>query len=299
MLYRMSLLTASVVMAFAATLAADDARISPPSDELRSDFRLAPYYKKAIVEGGFPIVASEHVSDFALREAEFLIDRMLEGRDDIRQALVKNRVRFAIMATTEMTCDIPEHSDLDPPAYWNKRARGLGSTPARPAVSCGEENLLALDGDPYRTENILVHEFGHAIHEMGMNTVDPTFDSRLDAVYHAALDDGLWRGTYAATNRMEYWAEGVQSWFDTNRVNDREHNDIGTREKLKDYDPRLAGLLAEVFVGNEWRYIKPTERKSLLHLSGFDRKQAAKFAWPAEVTRQFEEHEKSSQGKLQ
>ena len=67
----------------------------------------------------------------------------------------------------------------------------------------------------------------------------------------SALADGKWKGTYAAQNKEEYWAEGVQSWFDTNRSNDHEHNDIDTRDELKPYDPGLAALLAEVFGDNE------------------------------------------------
>jgi hypothetical protein len=197
------------------------------------------------------------------------------------------------MAPTEFTIDIPEHSDLKPAGYWNKRARGLGATGIRPAVSCGEENLLNYEGDPYRGENILVHEFGHAIHEMGMRDVDRTFDRRLNDTYKKAMSDGLWKSTYAATNRMEYWAEGVQSWFDCNRKADRsQHNGVNTREKLKEYDPPLAKLLEEVFKDNEWRYVRPDRRKEPGHLAGYDPKKAPKFAWPAEALRGFEEAQK-------
>ncbi len=28
---------------------------------------------------------------------------------------------------------------------------------------------------------------------------------------------GLWKGKYASVNHHEYFAEGVQSWFDDNR----------------------------------------------------------------------------------
>ena len=44
---------------------------------------------------------------------------------------------------------------------------------------------------------------------------------------------------YAATDEHEYWAEGVQSWFDTNRENDAIHNHVDTREELLEYDPAL------------------------------------------------------------
>jgi hypothetical protein len=88
--------------------------------------------------------------------------------------MAANKTRFTVMAHDEWTTDVPEHSDLRPPEYWDRRARGLGATRSRPSVSCGEENLLAMKGDPYSTENILIHEFAHAIHEMGLSTVDPT-----------------------------------------------------------------------------------------------------------------------------
>ena len=276
----------------AAIARANDPSVVAPPDELRRQLNLAPFYRKCVVEEGFAIVSSDKVSDFALREASYVVNSMLAGRDDVRQALVKNKVRLAVMAPTELTCDIPEHSDLTPPAYWNRRARGLGATSVRPAVSCGEENVLGFAGDPYATESILVHEFSHAIHIMGLNTVDPTFDQRLKEIYAQAMKEELWKGKYAATNHSEYWAEGVQSWFGTNRENDHDHNHVNTRDELKEYDPRLAKLVGETFPNNNWQYIRPDKRtEESAHLKGFDRAAAPKFAWPAEVVKAFDEHQ--------
>src|SRR6266850_958614 len=84
------------------------------------------------------------------------------------------------------------------------------TTFARPAVSGAEENLLNLRGDRYAKENILVHEFGHTFHEMGLNSIDRGFDQKLQEAYAAAKKKGLWKGHYAQTNHKEYWAEGVQ-----------------------------------------------------------------------------------------
>ena len=56
------------------------------------------------------------------------------------------------MAHNEYTTHIPEHRDLQPRLYWNRRARGLGATPERPAVSRGEENLLGYVNDPYASK---------------------------------------------------------------------------------------------------------------------------------------------------
>ena len=142
-------------------------------------FDLDPFYEQWIDVEGLPVVASAKVNPYAVKEAAYLIRQMIGHRQDVLQALAQNNVRFAVMAYNELTTQIPEHSDLQPDFYWDRRARGLGSTPARPAVSCGEENLLNYSGDPYSTENILVHEFAHAIHQMGLRTVDSSFDDRL------------------------------------------------------------------------------------------------------------------------
>jgi cyclophilin family peptidyl-prolyl cis-trans isomerase len=91
----------------------------------------------------------------------------------------------------------------------------------------------------------------------------------------------LWKNTYAATNHSEYWAEGVQSWFDDNAPPDALHNDIRTRAKLKEYDPTLAKLCQEVFGDGAWRYLRPAERKAeeRMHLPGYDPKHLPQFGW--------------------
>lgn len=263
----------------------------PPSTAVRKTFDLDPFYVQWIDVEGLPVVASAKVNPYAVREAAWLMRQVIGHRQDVLQALAKNNVRFAVMAYNELTTQIPEHSDLQPDYYWDRRARGLGSTPSRPAVSCGEENLLNYEGDPYSTENILVHEFAHAIHQMGLNTVDPSFDDRLKALYDAAVEKGLWENTYAITNKAEYWAEGTQSWFDTNRANDDQHNHVDTRDKLKEYDPALATLLTEVYGDTDWRYTQAVTRTHLVHLQGFNPETSPKFEWPAELIALHEFHQ--------
>src|SRR5437868_2466858 len=146
-------------------------KISPPSTELQSQLHLSPFYKKSLDDHGLFIISSEKPSDCALSEAAWIIDHVLANRDDLRAALVQANVRIVVMAYNEFTTDVPEHSHLRPPKdskltgkqYWDRRARGLGGTRTDPLTSCGEENLLNLKGDPYRGENILIHEFAHII----------------------------------------------------------------------------------------------------------------------------------------
>ncbi|MCS7266292.1 MAG: hypothetical protein NZ805_15850 [Armatimonadetes bacterium] len=221
--------------------------VTNPPQEVVKHFNLPPFYKKFVSANGIPIVGSEKVSDYALLEAAHIVNNMLAGRDDLRNAIIRNKIRVVVMAHNELTTEIPEHSDLQPKDYWDRRERGLGATKIRPATSCGEENLLCFPGDPYFDENILIHEFGHTIHEIALAEVDPTFDARLREAYKQAMKEGLWQGTYAATNHHEYWAEGVQIWFHANRTLAFEHNFVNTREQLRNYDPQLATLLEGVF----------------------------------------------------
>lgn len=271
-----------LALAFATgSLVSTNAEVLPVSDELREAFRLDPFYRKFVAVGRFPVVSSEKVTDAALIEAAAIVRGMLQHRDDIVEALSNARTRLAVMAASERTCDVPEHSDLAPREFWNRR--GLGPTHARPSVSCGEENLLNCKGDPYHQENILVHEFAHAIHLIGLEKIDPTFDARLRKTYSAAIEAGKWEGTYAAENHSEYWAEGVQSWFGTNREHDALHNHVNTREELLDYDPPLAALCREVFGDHPWQYRRADDpaRREEAHLKDLDRGQLPQFQWEA------------------
>lgn len=251
------------------------------------------FYTQTIDAHGYPICASERVSPYALKEAAYLIDLMLAKRPDVREAMIASGSRLCILAHDEFTTDQPEWAWLaelpvtDFPHiaakdYRDARARGMGGSHTDPFCSCAEENLLAYPGDPYAAECILIHEFAHNIHLRGLSNVDPTFDTRVKAAHDAAIAAGLWQGTYASVNHYEYFAEGVQSWFDNNRQNDHDHNHVNTRAELIEYDPALAELCREVFGDTELRYTKPNTRLTD-HLAGYDPSQAPTFAWPERV----------------
>ena len=253
------------------------------------------FYTQQVSAGGLPVVASARVSPYALQEAVYIIDCMLAKRPDVRTAMVKSGSRLCILAHDEFTTDQPEWAWLgDEPVpgfeaipirdYRDARARGMGGSQTDPYCSCAEENLLAYAGDPYSTENILIHELAHNIHLRGMSNIDPMFDSRVQAAYDAAMTEGLWKGKYASVNHHEYFAEGVQSWFDDNRENDHDHNHVNTRAELLAYDPRLAALCREVFGDTEFRYTKPTTRLTG-HLAGYDPSKSPKFVFPERLSK--------------
>ena len=254
-----------------------------------------PFYTQRITSDGFPIVASAKVNPFALKEAAYLVDLLLAKRPDVREAMIQSGSRLCVIAWNEFTTDQPEfarlaeekqteYPTLSGREFWDARARGLGGSETDPFCSCGEENLLCYPGDPYSAENILIHEFAHNIHLRGLNNVDATFDARLEATYAAAGKAGLWKGKYAGVNHHEYFAEGVQSWFDNNRENDHDHNHVNTRAELIEYDPGLAALCREVFGDTELKYTKPQTRLTG-HLAGYDPTLAPKFAWPERLVK--------------
>jgi len=252
------------------------AKVGPVPEALKLD----PFYKKYVDVVGIPVVSSERTTDAALLEAGYLLHLMVRDRPDMCQAMHDNGSRLVVMAAGEMTTDVPEFARMTPKDFWDRRARGMGGQPHRPVTTCGEENLLALDGDPYSTENIFIHEFAHAVHHMGMDYIDKTFDRKLNEIFERAMAKGLWKGKYAATNRAEYWAEAVQSYFGTNRAPDHDHNHVDTKKELEEYDPEVAALVSEVFKAADWTYVHPTKRGEQPHLKGLDRAKLPKFVWP-------------------
>ncbi|MDF1523939.1 MAG: hypothetical protein P1P87_14125, partial [Trueperaceae bacterium] len=219
---------------------------------------LDAFYTKYCVAGGVAIVASDEVPDAALRRAQAVVAAMLAPvRADAVAAIHEARVRVGVIGVAQVTTDLPEHADLNEAfpldeGDWDTRTRGVAATLARPLTSAAEENLLCAPGDVYAGESILVHEFAHTVHEQGVAVVDATFDGRLEAAYADAMDAGRWTDTYAATNAIEYWAEGVQSYFDVNgfaEPADGVHHTIATRVDLQAYDPSLYALVDAVFGG--------------------------------------------------
>ena len=263
----------------------------PPPETVRNFFELDPFYQQWVDVEGFPVVASEKVNPYALKEAAWQIWQMIGHRPDVLQALVEKKVRFSVIAHNELISAIPEYIFPFPDflSFW---ARGIGGTglevPGHPAVSASEEGILHYPrgGGLY---NALIHEFAHGIHLFGLNTIDPTFNDRLKVVYDMAMAKGLWQDTYASSDRREYWAEGTMAWFHPNGWGS--FSQFGnTRQALKAYDPGLAALLTEIYGDTQWRYTPPAVRLHLPHLQGFNPQDSPTFeGWSEleELLRQF------------
>ncbi|XP_078667753.1 uncharacterized protein LOC144909575 isoform X2 [Branchiostoma floridae x Branchiostoma belcheri] len=217
-------------------------------DGVRNSLSLDNFYQKYLHAYGIPILGSSILPDDALRRACYDVLFLLADRKDVRDSYYNYYGRAAIMDDTEVTLDIPEHSDLD--AAFNTRARGLGGTAARPVSTGAEENVLCFSNDSYRVEDIFIHEFAHGLDILGARKVVSDFETRLQTAYDDALANGLWANTYADDTRDEYWAEGVQSFFNVNHERDPPdgiHNHVNTRTELQAYDPDLYAIIEDIF----------------------------------------------------
>lgn len=224
---------------------------SPPAS-----MNLDPYYGKYIdAANGIPIVANLKVSDQALYQMKKVVETMLGRRADVAAAM-RGNIRIIIIPAGDALTSIPEYSNLDQiwplpnGLSWNDRARGLGWTANLPYQSCGEENLLHLASDRYVGESICVHEFAHAVYDLGVASVDSGFNDRLNRLYTNALNAGKLANSYQATNMREYSAEAAQAWYEANICKnpaDGTHNGTCSNATLWWNDPDLWWELSYIF----------------------------------------------------
>ena len=256
---------------------------APPPAVVRDFFELDPFYEQWINVGGLPIIASAKVNPYAVKEAAWIISKMLGHRPDVLRSMAESRIRFTIVAHNELPSEVPDIGNHRPyPFYSDVRQIGAYCT-ACETVYGPEENIL-YPGE-FKRYSILIHEMAHGLHRAGLNQIDPTFDERLKTAYNAAMQKGLWRGTYASTDPDEYWAEGVMAWFYA-----RPSTGIKSPDELRTYDRALANLIMEVFGDGEWEYTAPATRTHLPHFQRFSPQDAPNSRkWPPRVLAAYEE----------
>lgn len=257
--------SAVTVLAFAMGLSAcaHVERIGKPP----AHFGLDPFYAKYADAQGIPVTASRHVSDAAMLVARDIVTEMLSHRRDVRDELVRQGARVGIMAVSEGTTDLPEQRDWKKPAiddprltkcemrdyattialmtdsqYWNGRTRGMGGLFTTGAA----ENIMGVPKTRYYGENILVHEFSHNIMN-ALRIIDPGLIARLAAAYASAREKRLWQGAYMANTLEEYWAEGTQFWFNSNKAYITDTLTVVNAAHLQAHDPVLYAILAQVY----------------------------------------------------
>lgn len=226
-----------------------------------------PFYTQYVDAGGIPIVASGRVADQALVDARRMVEDMLAYRPDLAAVLARRGYQVAILGEDEAITDLPENAHWTKPErddprltrcerkhyearigslsdrdYWNARVRGIGGVYTVGA----EEDVLGKPTSRYYGETILVHEFAHNVLD-AIRVADPALYTEVEAAYAQALEEGLWLNEYASTTVQEYWAEGTQFWFNSNRLAVFDGRRILNHDDLAAYDPRLAAVLAQAY----------------------------------------------------
>jgi len=212
----------------------------------------AHFYRKICYTAqGIKIISTNQVSNAALERTAFLISHVMQKVDPrVPQMMNRYKFRHAVMAAypREVTTTLPEYRHLG--AFYNERARGLGATTHLPLGSSAVENAMCYSNDRYKGEDITIHEFAHSLHLTGLAKVYSGFERELKGLYAASRSRQLWGPYhYANTDYKEYFAEGVQSYFNCNMYDQRAPT---TRAQLYQKDPNLYRFVDRYLGGNHW-----------------------------------------------
>jgi hypothetical protein len=255
-------------------------RVQPSVTPPPAQFKIDPYYTKFTFAREFTVLGSKHVSDTALLKTNDTIRKMFAYRHDILKAMIADGARLVVLGRDEKLTDLPEFKAAKNQPGFDE-VRYFDYAPDRKMMVVPEENVLGLPGDPFAGESTVIGAFARGLYhvtasrpaipdfakqrslqqyELRVKRLDVEFDRALGTLYDAAIKKGLWKGTPAARDRVEYWAAGVLAYFDAAGAGFPPHGadrPITTREALKAYDPELYGHVDEAMAYKEhvdWRY---------------------------------------------
>jgi hypothetical protein len=244
--------------------------------------KIDPYYTKFTWADEFPVIGRS-ASDEALLKANETINKMFSYRHDILKALIADGVRLAVLGHDESLSNLPEYASWKDWKEFDHTARLLEYTPGtNKLLVVGEENVLGDPREPLAGDCLVIREMAKAVYyvtgtrpedpnwdkrgravqqyELRLRRMDVRFDQKLDELFNLSRTNGLWKGTTAVYDKVEYWVAGVLAYFDAAGQTSAPLNaphPICTRELLKEYDPALFALVNETmaYEGHvDWRY---------------------------------------------
>ena len=239
-----------LMFAFVATVIGDEVKDTPPipGPVVRIDPPEKDFFSRRVDYEGIVIKAHADVVDQALLEAHARLWMMLRNLPVVRENLRDAGAELHIIGRNQQTSDLPEWQHMkgkpfDGRLTIDQRTRGMGGR----LTSCGEENLLKLERDRYRGRDICVHEFAHNIYNRGIPaSVRQKFRDR----HKAALEEGLWVGSYAGSNDNEFFAETTMWYFGTHGdLRMKGNKPANGREGLSAYDPKTLEMLDQLYSG--------------------------------------------------
>lgn len=243
-------------------------------------FKIDPYYTKFTWAREFTVLGSRNVSDEALLAANDTIRKMFAYRHDILKAMINDGARLVVLGRNEKLSDLPEFKAQRQTAGFDD-VRRWDYSPSLKLMVVPEENVLGLPREPLAGESSVISVMARGLYqatalrpvdpdfdrrrdkqqyELRVKRLDVEFDQRLQKLFDDAAAKGLWKGTPAARDRVEYWAAGVEAYFDAAGAGSAPNGadrPMVTRELLKAYDPDLYALVDETMAYKErvdWRF---------------------------------------------
>ena len=170
------------------------------------------FFQKYADVDGIKVVAPSEVPDTKMNQAREIIGGVLAGRPDLRERLAANGARVEYFG------------------YWGEAGGGADGW---------EAEVTQNDPD---CEHFL-QEFAHLVRRALEEQLEgEAFRMRLEDVYQAAMEEGLWRGGPASVGVEGYWAETVKYWL----WGVLPDSVGGDSSEVKEYDAEVALLIGEV-----------------------------------------------------
>ncbi len=213
------------------------------------------FYTKYINADGVVIVSSDAVPDAALIGAYRTILHLTSHRPDVLEAMLQHKPRISIMGLSETASDLPEFGPSSD-GQW-----GLGQMPDSSTSLVSVRGVCYPGNGEYRA-NFLLHEFVHAMQNLGWPTTDPQIEDEVWGAYVNAVKQGYFKAPsneplegitlFDAFGDDEYLTHNVNAWFDLNESLPGPWVDVqigdsgppsGTRAQLRARDPQLYKII--------------------------------------------------------
>lgn len=209
-------------------------------------FVLDPFYTQSIDCGGIVVAGSSRVDPRTLERTCARIEEILEPLEAVRAYLVERHLLVAVWGYGEDATTLPEFSRY----FW-------AMTGAASCSGAGASGIATLDGDPPYMQvseesvhcmdvpfvgaargDVVLHELAHVIHNHFIHDRDPALYARIEGIYRDSMRAGRWRDQYASTNMYEFFATGVERYFDAMPP----FFEVTGRDDLLGYEPELSAI---------------------------------------------------------
>jgi len=214
------------------------------------------YPKRSYVYGNFVIASYPSVSDEAHYKAKYILERMVTPQQaaDLHAigsalVIVPLNEKLTQCPGFEFLADQCATGDRD----WNSATDGCGGTTSLPVTTIFERHLIRDPSDPYKDEDILVHEFAHHFMNLWIQTYDPEAYRQIHEAYENALKSGQYsQPSYITSTVDEYFAESAQLYFNATKRTDDASTGGMTRDRHPVCDGHICCIIQRVFQNGQW-----------------------------------------------